>query len=50
MGMVIIFFECQCGFLDETMRDNFGFLFSFMGRLIFMIFCALLNFGFGIGG
>lgn len=50
MGLVIVMFECQCGFLDESLRDNFGFLFSFAGRLTFMVFCALLNFGFGIGG
>lgn len=50
MGLVIVLFECQCGFLDESLRDNFGFLFSFRGRIVFMTFCALLNFGFGIGG
>lgn len=50
MGAVIILFECQCGFLDDGLRGNFGFLFSYRGRLAFMIFCALLNFGFGIGG
>lgn len=50
LGVVIIIFECQCGFTEETLRENFGFLFSFRGRLLFLVFCALLNFGFGIGG
>lgn len=36
-GLMLIVFELQCGFATSYIRENFGFLFSWIGRVLFLI-------------
>jgi COPI associated protein len=43
-GLLLTCLECQIGNLAPKFRKNFGFMFSFAGRTIFIIFCATMLF------
>jgi len=47
-GLMLTCLECNIGNLAPRFRRNFGFLFSFVGRASFIIFCASLLFALGI--
>ena len=44
-GCVLFCFECRLKRMEETIRRNFGFLFSYSGRTIFILFIASLCLG-----
>ena len=39
-ALIIMIFECNCGSWQVTIRTNFGFLYSFIGRTAFLLFVA----------
>lgn len=43
-GMLMTCLECNIGNLAPRFKRNFGFLFSFIGRTVFIIFCATMCF------
>jgi hypothetical protein len=43
-GMLMTCLECQIGNLAPKFRRNFGFMFSFIGRTVFILFCATMLF------
>lgn len=45
-GLMMTCLECNVGNLAPMIKRNFGFLFSFVGRAIFILFCATLCYAF----
>ena len=43
-GLLMTCLECNLGNLAPKFKANFGFMFSFAGRTIFILFCATLCF------
>lgn len=43
-GLLLMCVECHMGFVDKLIRKMFGFLYSFCGRTIFILFAASINF------
>lgn len=46
-GLVLFIFELVITSLEEGFRRNLGFLFSYCGRLLFLLFIAIVCFGIG---
>lgn len=36
-GGMLLVFELQCSFANNYIRENFGFLYSWVGRILFLI-------------
>lgn len=43
-GLLMTCLECQVGNLAPKFKRNFGFMFSFYGRTIFILFCSTMLF------
>lgn len=43
-GLLLMCTECHLGFLDKRIRKYFGFLYGYMGRTLFILFAASINF------
>lgn len=50
-GLLLVAFECNTKYLRGRMKDNFGFLFTFLGRSFFLLFLSSLCFvsDYGLG-
>jgi len=49
-SLLLLFFECHLSRFDMIIRNNFGFMFKWPGRVIFFFFSGSLCFGLGIFG
>lgn len=45
LGVIFFFFELRIKKMDERIRRNFGFLYSYKGRAAFIFFVGFLDFG-----
>lgn len=45
MGLLLCCFEMRIGFIEARVRKNFGFMYTFVGRTLFLAFVASLCFG-----
>ena len=46
-GLMMTCLECNLGNLAPKFKANFGFMFSFIGRTVFILFCSTLCFAMG---
>ncbi|DAZ94310.1 TPA: hypothetical protein N0F65_012079 [Lagenidium giganteum] len=44
-ALLLLFFECRLATTDEYLRRNFGFMFTFRGLAIYLLFIGLLDLG-----
>lgn len=44
-GLLFLLFECRLNRMEEKIRRNFGFLYSYKGRAAFIFFIGFLDFG-----
>ena len=44
-GLLLCCFECRIGVFEATVRRNFGFMFSFHGRIFFLFFASTVCLG-----
>lgn len=49
-GCMLFCFECRLARMEEDVRRNFGFLYSYTGRTLFIVFIATICFGATGGG
>jgi len=49
-SLLLLFFECHLARLDMVIRNNFGFMFKWPGRVLFFFFAGSLCFGLGTFG
>ena len=47
-GLLILCLECNISNLAPKFRRNFGFMFSFIGRTVFLLFCATMCFALAV--
>lgn len=46
-GVLFLLFECRLSRMETAIRSNFGFLYSYKGRALFIFFIGFLDFGIG---
>lgn len=44
-GTLLCCFECRIGYFENRVRDSFGFLYSYAGRAVFLLFLSTFCFG-----
>ncbi|OQR80770.1 hypothetical protein THRCLA_11931 [Thraustotheca clavata] len=44
-GLLFLLFECRLSSMEQKIRNNFGFLYSYKGRAGFIFFIGFLDFG-----
>ncbi|OQR88716.1 hypothetical protein THRCLA_22809, partial [Thraustotheca clavata] len=46
-GLLFLLYECRLNSMEQRIRNNFGFLYTYKGRAGFIFFIGFLDFGMG---